>query len=137
MAYIIILIVAALLIALLISWVGSRKKQPANISALSDQPIDNRPSDCCGAHEVCESDSLLSSSDEIEYFNDEELDRFRGRLPQHYSDIEIEEFREVLYTLLEREVAAWMKSLQLRQIMPPVIVREEALMIVSDRRFAT
>ena len=34
---------------------------------------------CCGQHETCEKDSLLAAvSKGIEYYEDEELDRFRG-----------------------------------------------------------
>ena len=36
--------------------------------------------ECCGQHEVCEKESLLAAvSKQIEYYDDEELDRFRGR----------------------------------------------------------
>ena len=36
--------------------------------------------ECCGQHETCEKDSLLAAvSKGVEYYNDEELDRFRGR----------------------------------------------------------
>ena len=35
--------------------------------------------ECCGQHETCERDSLLAAvSKKIEYYDDEELDRFRG-----------------------------------------------------------
>ena len=35
--------------------------------------------ECCGMHEVCEKESLLAAvSKEVEYYEDEELDRFRG-----------------------------------------------------------
>lgn len=38
--------------------------------------------ECCGQHEICEKESLLAAvSKKIEYYDDEELDRFRG-LPQ-------------------------------------------------------
>ncbi|MCT4645096.1 MAG: hypothetical protein N4A74_08935, partial [Carboxylicivirga sp.] len=90
--------------------------------------------DCCGAHEVCEADSLLSSSDKVEYYEDEELDDYRSKAADSYSDAQIEQFREVLFTLKEREVAGWLKSLQIRGVNPPEIIREEALMIVADRR---
>jgi len=94
-------------------------------------------SDCCGAHDVCEAESLLSSSDEILYYEDEELDRFRGTAQNSFTDDSIEEFREVLYSLKEEEVSAWLKSLQLRSVTLPEIIKEEALMIVSERRFQT
>ena len=52
--------------------------------------------ECCGLHEVCEKDSLRVLED-IDYYEDEEHDRFRGRTA--YSEEEVEEFREVLYTM--------------------------------------
>ena len=91
--------------------------------------------ECCGQHEVCEKESLLAAiSKEIEYYNDEELDRFRGMAPEDYGDDEEEEFREVLYTMRDDEVAGWVRSLQLRGVELPLGVREEVVMIVGDRR---
>ena len=47
--------------------------------------------ECCGMHITCEKDSLLASvSKEIEYYDDEELDRFAGKSPDGYTDDEIE-----------------------------------------------
>lgn len=84
-------------------------------------------------HAVCEKELLMATGAEpIDYFDDEELDRFRGRAADSYSEEEEEEFREVLLTTLPREVAEWLKSLQLRGIELPEGVREEALMIVSE-----
>ena len=91
--------------------------------------------ECCGQHEVCEKDSLLAAiSKEIEYYNDEELDRFAGIDPADYSEEAEEEFRDVLYTMREDEVAGWVRSLQLRGVNIPEGVRDEVIMIVGDRR---
>jgi hypothetical protein len=90
---------------------------------------------CCGRHEVCEHDSLLAAvSKHIEYYDDEELDRFRGIETGAYEDEAINEFREVLYTLQEIEVAGWLRSLQLRNINLPDTLKDEALLIVRERR---
>ena len=92
---------------------------------------------CCGLHITCEKDSLLASvSKEIEYYDDEELDRFAGRRPDEYSDAEIEQFRDVLLTLLPQDIAGWARSIQLRNIELPSPVRDELLMIVSEARAA-
>lgn len=92
-------------------------------------------SECCGMHITCEKDSLLAAvSDEIVYFDDEELDVYRGRSPQDYSDDEIEQFRDVLLTLLPDDIAPWARSLQLRGIELPADVRDELLLIVSEAR---
>lgn len=103
-----------------------------------DAPTVN-PADmeCCGQHEVCEKESLLAAlSQKIEYFDDEELDRFRGRASDQYTEAEADEFRDVLYTMRETEVAAWVRSLQLRQVELPDGVKDEVVMIVGELREA-
>ncbi len=90
---------------------------------------------CCGMHSTCEKDSLLASvSDKIEYFDDEELDRFAGRNSDEYEDVEIEEFRDVLLTLLPEDVAPWAPRIQLRGLELPEAVRDELLLMVGEQR---
>lgn len=91
--------------------------------------------ECCGAHELCEKDSLLAAvSKDIEYYDDEDLDRFRGRHGDEYTDEEVSHFGEVFYTLKSEEVAGWLRSLQLRGIELPDQLKDEALLVVSERR---
>ena len=85
--------------------------------------------ECCGLHEVCEKESLRALED-VEYYEDEELDRFRGRTT--YSDEEIEEFREVLYTMRTDEVAGWLHSLELRRVNLPDELKDEVLLLVGE-----
>lgn len=93
------------------------------------------PIECCGQHEVCEKDSLLAAvSKDVEYYEDEELDRFRGREGNEYSKEEVEEFREVLYTMRTDEVAGWVRSLQLRYVCLPDELKDEVFLIVGERR---
>ncbi len=102
-----------------------------------DDTAADADSQCCGMHITCEKDSLLSSvSDKIEYYDDEELDRFRGRTPDSYTPEETEEFRNVLLTLLPHDIAGWGRSIQLRGIELPADVRDELLMIVAEARAA-
>ena len=74
---------------------------------------------CCGMHITCEKDSLATLSTEIIYYDDEELDAYRGIAPDGYSDSQIEEFRDVL---------------RLRGIEMPACVKEELLLLVSEER---
>lgn len=91
--------------------------------------------ECCGQHEVCEKESLLAAiSKQIEYYDDEELDRFKGRGGDEYTEEEAEEFRNVLYTMRSEEVAGWVRSLQLRQVNLPDEMKDEVFMIVGERR---
>ena len=85
--------------------------------------------ECCGLHEVCEKESLRALED-VEYYEDEELDRFRGRTA--YSEEEIEEFREVLYTMRTDEVAGWLHSLELRRVNLPDELKDEVLLLVGE-----
>lgn len=104
--------------------------------------IDEMPSikqvqdmECCGQHETCEKESLLAAvSKQIEYYDDEELDRFRGRESSDYSDEEVDEFRDVLYTMQDDEVAGWVRSLQLRAVALPDGLKDEVFLIVGERR---
>lgn len=81
---------------------------------------------CCGKHLNCEK----GNNGEELYFDDEELDRFKGKSSGEYVDDEVEEFRQVLYTMKEDEVDAWVHCLQLRGIELPADVKEEVLMIL-------
>lgn len=92
------------------------------------------PSDCCGAHEVCERDSLLSKTNQIIYFDDDELDVFSGKDAATYTIEEQKQLEEVFLTLRESDVAGWLRSLQLRNIALPDELKEQALLIVRERR---
>lgn len=114
----------------------SEDSEPSENSETSETSESSDNSEqCCGMHIECEKDSLLASvSDKVEYYDDEELDRFRGRTPADYDDAEIEEFRDVLLTLQPYDIAGWGRSLQLRGIELPAIVKEELLMVVAEAR---
>jgi hypothetical protein len=103
---------------------------------ISEMPTIVQPDqECCGQHEVCEKDSLLAAvSKQIEYYNDEELDRFREYDSAAYNEIEIEEFRDILYTMHNEEVAGWVRSLQLRHVPLPDALKDEVFLIIGERR---
>ncbi len=91
--------------------------------------------ECCGMHEVCEKKALLeAASKEIEYYDDEELDAYRGKPSDAYTEEEVEEFRYVLYTMREDEVGGWTRSLQLRGVELPSELRDEVLMILGGEQ---
>lgn len=91
--------------------------------------------ECCGQHEVCERDSLLAAvSRKIEYYDDEDLDRYIGLAPEDYTEEQDEEFRDVLYTMKSEEVAGWVRSLQLRGIALPNNLKDEVFLIIGERR---
>ena len=92
-------------------------------------------SGCCGAHEICERDSLIAAfAEEAEYFDDEELDRYAHRDSDCYAANEIDEFREVFYSVLDEEKPRWIRSLQMREISLPDQLKDEVLMFVKELR---
>ena len=100
------------------------------------QPFsDDDGEECCGEHEVCEKGKIKRAlRTDIEYFDDEELDRFRGTAADAYDDDAVEEFREVLYTMDPREVDDWLKSLELREVMLPDALKDEVFMLLDANR---
>jgi len=107
-------------------------------SAESQQPTpDSRPEGCCGEHLVCERETLLQTNAKIEYYDDEELDELAGIDPADFTDQQHEALREVFSSLQEADVPGWCRSLQLRNITLPPDIREEALLIVRERRHRT
>jgi len=94
-------------------------------------PVDDA---CCGRHLVCERESLLTTKPEIVYYDDEELDRLANIPTENYSDQDYRDLNEVFSTLQEKDVAGWLRSLQLRNIALPDELKDEALMVVAERR---
>ena len=94
------------------------------------------PQECCGQHATCERDSLLAAvSKEIIYYDDEELDAYKGIASDEYTEEQTNQFAEIFYELKEVEVAGWCRSLQLRGIELPDGIKEEVLLVVRERRF--
>lgn len=130
------LIVLTLVAMLIGKWYYYRMNKKIEKGELEEiPPVVEADAECCGQHEVCEKDSLLAAvSKGIEYYDDEELDRFRGRSSDNYTDAEVEEFREVMFTCQDDEVAGWCRSLQLRGIELPDELKDELFLIIGERR---
>ncbi|WP_024994327.1 hypothetical protein [Phocaeicola paurosaccharolyticus] len=125
------------IIAMIVGWARNIKiKRQIEKGEIEKAPeIITVDSECCGQHEVCEKESLLAAvSKNIEYYDDEELDRFKSYPSDKYSSDEIDEFREIMYTCKEDEVAGWARSLQLRGIEIPDELKDELFLIVGERR---
>lgn len=101
-------------------------RQPDN----PDNP-DNPTAICCGLHAICEKTGQINEPPV--YYDDEELDRFAGRPADEYSDPEIEEFRDVLLTLLPADTPGWTISLQRRRINLPAELQPELELLLQER----
>lgn len=96
-----------------------------------EESTNDIPIDCCGAHDVCEVEAMIQNPYEILYFEDEELDRFRQTDASTYTEDDIEEFRDVLYTLKgDDEIRLWLISIERRGVILPPIIKQEALQML-------
>ena len=132
-------------IAILIIFEVRARKEKNNNTELqndteqaTDVATEQRSEDdgCCGEHLVCERETLLQTNAEIIYYDDEELDALVGIAAEDYSQEQYQMIREVFETLKASDVPGWVRSIQLRNIQLPLDIREEALLIVVERRKA-
>ena len=124
----VLLFLAGTSLIIILTWM-KRKKQTSEVEI--NYEMDE---ECCGAHEVCDKDTLLNADAVVVYYDDEELDTLKGSDPASFTSEQEKQFADVFYTLRESDVAGWLRSLQLRGIQLPSELREEALMIVRERR---
>ncbi len=90
-------------------------------------------SECCGLHAICERE-FAAIDDNIIYYDDEELDQYADRQADSYSNDEIEQFRDILLTLLPHDISGWARSLKKRNIQLPPDVRDEMIMLLDEAR---
>ena len=136
-----ILFVALGIVILIVFEIRARKQKKTN-SEQVEHPItnseasDNHNEDdgCCGEHLVCERETLLQTNAKVEYYDDEELDTLIGIAAEDYTKEQYLMIREVFETLKASDVPGWVRSIQLRNIQLPLDIREEALLIVVERR---
>ena len=80
-------------------------------------------SGCCGGT------SCFSAKDKerplLVYIEDQELDRFRHRNGQDYTEEELAEWRDVLNTLNPKELEPWQRSIALRRLPIPGQIQHE------------
>ena len=108
-------------------------EQPVTIASPEPEVDAEDDEECCGEHEVCEKGKIKRAlRTDIEYFDDEELDIYRGTPSDEYEDEAVEEFREVLYTMDPKEIEDWLKSLELREVALPDALKDEIFMLLSQ-----
>lgn len=87
---------------------------------------------CTGDNAACEQVcAMRAATRPIEYFDDEELDAYKGRPSDSYDDDETARFAYVLETLRPGEIKAWNRSLILRGINMPDGIKDEYIALAS------
>ena len=128
MLFLIVALIVLGIFSAILGWLSHNKKGENSVILADDSCAT-----CLGDNPKCEQVCMMEAATrDIEYFDDEELDRFQGREGNAYSDEEAEEFREVLLTMRESEVKDWSRSLTLRGIQVPDQVKDEFLMLLNN-----
>lgn len=124
------------LVAFLLERYGPWKKSKVQPEQEPDDTArDSSCHDDCGLGEVCPAGEVMRcESQPVVYYDDEELDTFCGRGADDYSDAEIEQWRDILYTLRPDDILGWGQSVKRRGIEMPAPIRDEFLMLYNDRR---
>ena len=124
----------ALGLFILVAFELRARKKSGEIEQKQSSDVSNSDGECCGQHLVCERETLLQTNAHIDYYDDEELDALADIAPEQYTESQYQMLREVFDSLSEKDVPGWCRSIQLRRIQLPQDIREEALLIVRERR---
>lgn len=127
MLYLLLSLVALGLISALIGYISYRRGDRQEIIKAQGDCTS-----CSGSNAMCEQECTMKAATEpIEYFDDEELDTFRGRPSDGYTEEETQQFADVLETLQPNEVKPWGRSLILRGINMPDSLKDEFAMLAE------
>lgn len=127
MLYLLLSLVALGLISALFGYISYRRGDRQEIIKAQGDCTS-----CSGSNAMCEQECTMKAATEpIEYFDDEELDTFRGRPSDSYTEEETQQFADVLETLQPNEVKPWGRSLILRGINMPDSLKDEFTMLAE------
>lgn len=98
-------------------------------------PAQGCADEACGIRSICPSEQILAGEcrDEIIYYDDEELDSFAGRQRDDYTPDEVEQWRDVLYTLQPGDLLAWGQSIKHRGLIMPTSIHAEFLQLAAEQ----
>ena len=115
------------------------KGTPEKVDEIEENGIENSSrqgcaDESCGLRSICPSEQLLAGEckQEVTYYEDEELDAFAGRGEDDYTPEELEQWRDVLYTLRAEDLLGWGQSIKHRGLVMPAAVREEFLHLAAE-----
>lgn len=118
------LLVALIVVGLIVALASRHDATPVVQPKGDCGSCDGSPQAEC--EQIC---MMRAATKEVEYYDDEELDAYQGRPADAYTDDEAEQFREVLLTMRQEEVAGWCRSLTLRGIEPPNQIKDEIVLL--------
>ncbi len=128
MTILIIALIALGIVAAIFGIISHRKGNEVGTVIYSSETC----STCNGDNQQCEQECMMeAATKDIEYFDDEELDRYKDRMSDQYTDVEADEFYEVMTTMKASEVKAWNRSLILRHINMPDQIKDDYIALTE------
>ena len=128
MIYLIILLVALGIVCAAYEWIQQRRGKSRAVV----MPEPTNCATCDGVNAKCEQECMMEAAlKDVVYFDDEELDVYRGRPSDEYSDKEAEDFADVMYSMRQDEVKEWNRSLIMRGINMPDQIKDEFVALAS------
>lgn len=129
------ILLIALAVLLVVAFFANDLRAFRDDSSAPPRPKEERPSECVACAdetEQCVAERLLAGAcKEVVYYDDEELDAYKGRPSGGYTEAEAEEFREVMLTMRPEEVGGWLTSLQQRDVALPDELKDEAFLLAG------
>lgn len=120
MLYLLLSLVLLGVVAALLGWRSNRRHDEEPVV------VNDSCATCNGDNDKCEQECMMEAATQpVEYFDDEELDVFRGRRSDEYTDEEIQQFAYILDTMQPTDVRPWTRSLTLRGIEVPDELKDE------------
>lgn len=115
-----------------------RHMPPASEGADENTPAPVASSTCaddnCALGDVCVGTAAIACQVEpVVYYEDEELDAFVGRSADDYTPDEVEQWRDVLYTLQPGDLIGWGQSVKKRALVMPTAIHDEFVMLATER----
>lgn len=141
----IIILLTVLVVGGAIVWLIDKlfyRKAAENADETEENDAATAPQGCadeaCGIRPICPSEQLLQGEcrqgEKAVYYDDEELDAFAGRQRDEYTPDEVEQWRDVLYTLQPADLLGWGQSIKHRGLVMPEAIHEEFLQLAGEVR---
>ncbi len=115
--FIILIVFVCFLLLLVLIELLRRKLSKKEI--VTEESVHHTNGVCCGRHEICEHGLTRPTNHLIEYYDDEELDAFKGIASNAYTPEQVSLFEEIFQTMQPADVQGWLCSLQSRGIALP------------------
>lgn len=129
MLYIIVIFIVFISIGVYARHYLHNKRESSGVNNLGSEC-----SSCAADSASCARECAMEAAvRDAEYFEDEELDAYKGRPSSAYTDAEADEFVEVMLTMRPDEVKDWGHSLLQRGINMPDQIKDEYFILIENR----